>query len=96
MHEIRFITSSPGIEAIKLEYSLRLKIKRNNWPLADMCPQEANHCTLFESENELKFYNLKVCITSLASYSLLAHTKTGKRCRIRSTCRPLTILNTCS
>ena len=32
-------------EVIKLEYSLRLKIKRNHW--------------LLESENELKFYNLK-------------------------------------
>ena len=36
-----------GIEAIKLEYSLRLKIKRIDWLLADMCPQAANHCTLF-------------------------------------------------
>ena len=48
---------------IKLEYSLRLKIKRNDWLLADTdtCPQAANHCALFqfESENELKFYNLE-------------------------------------
>ena len=26
---------SPGLEVIKLEYSLRLKIKRNDWLLAD-------------------------------------------------------------
>ena len=44
---------------IKLKCSLRLKIKRNDWLLADTCPQAANHCALFESENELKFYNLK-------------------------------------
>ena len=25
----------PGLEVIKLEYSLRLKIKRNDWMLAD-------------------------------------------------------------
>ena len=25
----------PGPEVIKLEYSLKLKIKRNDWPLAD-------------------------------------------------------------
>ena len=37
----------PGLEIIKLEYSLRLKIKRNDWLLADMCPQAANHCALF-------------------------------------------------
>ena len=36
------ITSGPGPEFIKLEYSLRLKIKRNDWLLADICPQAAN------------------------------------------------------
>ena len=30
----------------KLEYSLKLKIKRNDWLLADTCPQAANHCAL--------------------------------------------------
>ena len=38
---------TPGLDVIKLEYSLRLKIKRNDWLLADMCPQAANHCALF-------------------------------------------------
>ena len=37
----------PGLEVIKLEYILRLKIKRNDWLLADTCPQAANHCALF-------------------------------------------------
>ena len=53
-HEKSFITSGqdwhsagPGLEVIKLDYSLRLKIKRNDWLLADTC------------ENELKFYNLE-------------------------------------
>ena len=36
-----------GLEVIKLEFILRLKIKRNDWLLADMCPQAANHCALF-------------------------------------------------
>ena len=36
-----------GLEVIKLEYSLRLKIKRNDWLLADTCPQAAKHCALF-------------------------------------------------
>ena len=36
----------PGPEVIKLEYSLRLKIKGNDWLLADKCPQAANHCAL--------------------------------------------------
>ena len=35
----------PGLEVIKLEYSLRLKIKRNDWLLT--CPQAANQCALF-------------------------------------------------
>ena len=42
-----FITSRPGIEVIKLEFILRLKIKRNDRLLADTCPQAANHCALF-------------------------------------------------
>ena len=49
----------PGLEVIKPQYSLRLKIKCNDWLLADTCPQAANHCTFFESENELRFYNLE-------------------------------------
>ena len=49
---------SAGLEVIKLEYSLKLKINPNDWLLADMYPQVANHCALFEFENEFKFYNL--------------------------------------
>ena len=28
------------------DYSLRLKLKRNDWLLADMCPQAPNQCAL--------------------------------------------------
>ena len=56
-----------GLEVIELEYSLRLKIKRNDWLLADTSPQAANHCAYnFESENELKFYNLDARINILS------------------------------
>ena len=41
------LPSRDGPEVIKLEYSLKLKIKRNDWLLADTCPQAANYCTLF-------------------------------------------------
>ena len=37
----------PGLKVIKLKYSLRIKIKRNDWLLEDTCPQAANHCALF-------------------------------------------------
>ena len=37
----------PCLEVIKLEYSLRLKIKCNDWLLADTCPQAAKHFGLF-------------------------------------------------
>ena len=50
---------TPDLEVIKLEYSIKLKIKRNDWLLVDTCPQATNHCALFLFENELKFYNLK-------------------------------------
>ena len=45
--EIVNLIISSALEVIKLEYSLRLTIKRNNWLLADTCPQAANHCSLF-------------------------------------------------
>ena len=47
------IAQMTGLEVIKLEYSLRLKIKSNDWLLADTCPQAANHCALFRVENKL-------------------------------------------
>ena len=37
----------PGLEVIKLEFILRLKIKFNDWLLVDWRPQAANHCALF-------------------------------------------------
>ena len=58
-HEKSFITSGPGLQVINFEYSLRLKIKCNDWLPADTCPQAANHCAFFAFENELKFYNLE-------------------------------------
>ena len=37
----------PGLEVINLEFILRLKIKGNDWLLADTCLQASNHCALF-------------------------------------------------
>ena len=37
------ILNQSGLEVIKLEYSLRLKIKCNDWLLADTCPQSAKN-----------------------------------------------------
>ena len=37
----------PGLEVIKLEFILRLKIMHNDWLLEDKCTQSANHCALF-------------------------------------------------
>ena len=45
----------PGHEVIKLEYSLKLKIKRNDWLSAS---NQSIIALYFEFENELKFYNL--------------------------------------
>ena len=43
------LTADPGLEFIKLEFILRLKIKGNDWLLGDNCPQAANHCALFRN-----------------------------------------------
>ena len=40
-------TLRPGLEVIKLEFVLKLKIKCKDWMLADMCPQAANRYALF-------------------------------------------------
>ena len=45
IHEMSQVMGKPGLEVIKLEYRLRLKINRNDWLLA--CSQAANHCDLF-------------------------------------------------
>ena len=55
---------SSGLEVIKLEKSLKLKIKGNEWLLADSCLQtrvrkQSIIALYFEFENELNFYNLK-------------------------------------
>ena len=42
-----FTYQNPSLQVIKLAFILRLKITRNDWLLADMCPQSANHCALF-------------------------------------------------
>ena len=34
-------------------------MKHNNWLFADTCPQAADHCALFESETNIRLYNLK-------------------------------------
>ena len=41
------IVAFTGLEVIKLEFILRLKIKHNDWLLEHTCPQAANHCELF-------------------------------------------------
>ena len=43
---LRFLKSS-GLNVIKREFIIKHKIKRNDWLLADTCPQAANHCALF-------------------------------------------------
>ena len=51
---------NPGPEVIKLEFILKLKIKRNEWLLADMtCVRKQPIIAIyFEFETVLKFYNL--------------------------------------
>ena len=46
-HKCLSFRNLSGLEVIKLDFILKLKIKRNDWLLADTCPQAANHCALF-------------------------------------------------
>ena len=74
----------PGLEVIKLEFILRLKIKRNDWLFADTCPQAANHCAVILS---LSLYSsfitsrpeFHVYVNKCKFYFLLLHiNKTNK------------------
>ena len=55
----REVNMSPGLEVIDLEFILNLRIKSNDWLLADTCPQAANRYAYFEFETVLQFYNLE-------------------------------------
>ena len=61
-------TSNTCLKVIKLEYSLELKIKHNDWLLANTCPQSTNHCAFFESEIALMFYNLEARYSRCEAY----------------------------
>ena len=45
--EANTILEGSALEVIKLEHSLKLKIKHNDWLHIDTCLQAANHCALF-------------------------------------------------
>ena len=47
MQNMKSVQNYSGPEVVKPECSLKLKIKRNDWLLADTCPQATNHCALF-------------------------------------------------
>ena len=40
-------TAEPGLEVIKVEFILKLKIEHNDWLLVDMCLQAGNRYALF-------------------------------------------------
>ena len=48
------------VEVIKLEYSLRLKIKRNDWLLADTCAMLGFFSTRTSSSVELDFNSFSI------------------------------------
>ena len=58
-NEKSFIISGPGLEVLKLEYSLKLQIKCNDWLLGARVRKQPIIVLYFELENELKFYNLE-------------------------------------
>ena len=73
----------PGIEVIKLEYNLKLKIKRNDWLLRTRVRKQPIITLYFEIENELQFYNIRprdltfkwVSIKFVLSYMRISNTK---------------------
>ena len=61
-----------GLEVFKLEFILKLKVKRNDWLLADKQPIIELY---FEFETVFKFYNLESSLQwSVLSFRRLCHT----------------------
>ena len=71
-----------SLEVIKLEFILKLKIKRNDWLLVDTCPQATNRYAFFEFETVLKFYNLEASSSKgfVFIYKYSAGTRMKKSC----------------
>ena len=59
LHTKSNVHGTSGIEVIKLEFILRLKIKRNDWLLADTCQRQQIIALYIECETVLRFYNLE-------------------------------------
>ena len=60
------LNRGPDLEVIKLEFILKLKVKCNDWLLADTCPQAANHCAHFITSRPDQFYqwqNRSICLS---------------------------------
>ena len=49
----------PGLEVIKLDFNLKLKMMRNDWLLAERVRKQPIVALYFEFESVLKFYNLE-------------------------------------
>ena len=56
-------SSTPGLEVIKLEFILKLKIKCNDWLLACHVFASGQSLRFFAFETELKFYDLEANIS---------------------------------
>ena len=57
---------SPGLEAINLEFILKLKIKNNDWLLADTWTRAREQPTIelyFDLETVLNIYNLEARVS---------------------------------
>ena len=59
--ETSFIARKPGLEVIKFEFIIRLKIKAMIGCLGTRVRKQPIIALYFESELVLKFYNLQAC-----------------------------------
>ena len=59
-----------GLQVIKLEFILRLKIKCNDWPLADTCVRKQPIIVLY-FESETGFSTVRTRLSSLYKFGSL-------------------------
>ena len=63
------VCTKHGLEVVKLEFILRHKIKHKDWLLATRVHKQTIIALYFESETELKFYNLEAWSSGKADFT---------------------------
>ena len=86
-------TRRSGLEVLKLEFILRLKIKHTDWLLATCVRKQPIIALYFKSKNVLKFYNLEARRSGVRSAKHAASQLSGRGPTDGCSCTCILIIN---